>query len=382
MFNRHSAITFDVGRSCVRACQLRARRGRADLRDWLRVELPTAPTSAASAGDQPTKNMPAGAADIDCERIARLVGQGRFAGNDVGLVLSPPDVRFHTTKLAESVLRQSPDRVAAAVAFEAAREARCEPGELEVRWWRLPPGNQQGLNVMTMGLPTRRALDWFAALANHKLALRRIDAAPCALTRAACETWTPGERDMWAVLDLGFRNSALTVVIGRIVAYVRTLNAAADTWTRCLAQAFDSEYGEAESLKRRHGIAPAEAAGQTAPVVSEKDMGRVVFELLREQLDGLIREIDLCCSYVAQSYSDVEMRRLVLTGGGSELGGLSDFIALHVGVPVYRLGRDPEDASPRPSRGLRLASPAMLGMEGGVDLAAALGSAMLDLEAA
>jgi actin-like ATPase involved in cell morphogenesis len=111
-------------------------------------------------------------------------------------------------------------------------------------------------------------------------------------------------------------------------------------------------------------------------------MGRVVFELLRDQLDGLIREIDLCCSYVAQSYSDVEMRRLVLTGGGSELGGLSEFIALHVGVPVQRLGEVIEDGLQRPGRGLRLAMPTILGGEGGVDLAAALGSAMLDLEAA
>lgn len=384
MFAKHSAITFDVGRSCVRACQLRAQRGRADLRDKLRFELPTGlPTAAGPAESSRGKTQPTGAATVDCERIARLVGQGSFVGGDVALVLSPPDVRFHAAKLAESVLRQPEERVRAAVAFEAAREARCEPGELEVRWWRLPAGNQQGLNVMTMGLPTRRTLEWFAALQAHKLALRRIDAAPCALMRAACESWTPGERDMWAVLDLGFRQSVLTVVIGRTVAYVRALTISADSWTRCLAQAFESEYGEAEALKRRHGISAPEAANTLPGGADDQNMPRAVFDLLREQLDALVREVDLCCSYVVQSYTDVEMRRLVLTGGGAALRGLNEFIALHLGVPVQRLGCEVEEESTHIGRGgLHLASPALLGVECGADFAAALGSAMLDLEAA
>jgi hypothetical protein len=384
MFAKHSAITFDVGRSCVRACQLRAQRGRAELRDKLRFELPTSPPAAPGSPDPPRgKAPPAGAASVDCERIARLVGQGSFVGGDVGLVLSPPDVRFHAAKLAESVLRQPEERVRAAVAFEAAREARCEPGELEVRWWRLPPGNQQGLNVMTMGLTTKRTLEWFAAFQTHKLALRRIDAAPCALMRAACESWTPGERDMWAVLDLGFRQSILTVVIGRTVAYVRALTTAADSWTRCLAQAFESEYGEAEALKRRHGISLPDSADPLARETDEQNMPRAIFELLREQLDALVREVDLCCSYVVQSYSDVEMRRLILTGGGAELRGLSEFIALHLGVPIQRLGGEVDDGLSHVGRGgVHLVSPALLGVECGADFAAALGSAMLDLEAA
>jgi Tfp pilus assembly PilM family ATPase len=184
------------------------------------------------------------------------------------------------------------------------------------------------------------------------------------------------------VLDLGFRQSVLTVAIGRTVAYVRTLSTAADTWTRCLAQSFDSEYGEAESLKRRHGISDADGEGAPATAPGEQNMSRVVFDLLREQLDALVREVDLCCSYVVQSYTDVEMRRLILTGGGAALRGLSEFLSLHLGVPVQRLGCESVDGSRPAPRGLRLESPALLSLDGGLDFAAAVGSAMLDLEAA
>ena len=381
MFTRASAITFDVGHSCVHVCQLGARRGSVNVLDKLRFERTSSIAEQSDRGQsENARNAVAGArSPVDCERLARLVVQARFCGADVGLVLSPPDVRFLSTRLNDAILRQSPERIRAAIAFEAARDARVDAAELEVRYWPLPAGHSHGHNVMSMALQKRWAMQWFEQLRAHKLFLRRIDAAPCATARFANELWTPHERDLWAVLDIGAQQSVLTVLIGRTPVYIRSLNASAGAWTRRLSHSFDLELAEAEALKRLHGVRTETDNGPA----SSADMSRAIFDILRGELDGLVRELDMCCSYVVQSYADVEMRRLYLCGGGSALRGLDEFLSLHVGIPVEPLVHSgPADGTARPRGALRLERPAGLSPVHHAEFAGSVGAALLDLEAA
>lgn len=381
MFTKASAITFDVGHSCVHVCQLGARRGSVQLLDKLRFERTSSVAEPAErAPAENAKNAVAGArSPIDCKRLARLVAQARFSGADVGLVLSPPDVRFLSTRLNDVILRQSPERIRAAIAFEAARDARVDAAELEVRYWPLPAGHSHGHNVMSMALQKRWAMQWFEQLRAHKLFLRRIDAAPCAMARFANELWTPQERDLWAVLDIGAQQSVLTVMIGHIPVYIRSLTASAAAWTRRLSKSFDLELAEAEALKRLHGVRTETENGPPSSV----DMSRAIFDILRTELDGLVRELDMCCSYVVQSYTDVEMRRLFLCGGGSALRGLDEFLSLHLGISVGPLVHSgPSESTARPRGTLRLEQPAGLSPVQHAEFAGSVGAALLDLEAA
>lgn len=380
MFTRASAITFDVGRSCIHVCQLQARRGRARILDKLRFELNSSPPETADRPPELTKSAsPIAKTPVDCSRLARLVAQARFCGADVALTLPPPDVRFYSTRLNDAILRQSPERIRAAVAFEAAREARIDAAELEVRYWHLPSGHSQGHNVMCMALPTRWAMQWYEQFRAHKLFLRRIDASPCAAARFAGELWDPQERDLWAVLDIGAQQSTLTVIIGRTPVYVRSLNANAAFWTQRLARAFEVETPDAENLKREHGVRGKPEDGIDAP----HEMSRAIFDLLRAELDSLVRELDLCCSYVVQNYSDVEMRRLLLCGGGSILRGLDEFLTLHLGIPVELIEHaERGQGESRPRGLLRLETPAALNAAQQAEFAGTVGAALLDLEAA
>lgn len=381
MFTKASAITFDVGHSCVHVCQLAARRGSVKLLDKLRFERAASPAEQAERiPNEIAKNTVSGAkTPVDCERLARMVMQARFSGADVALVLSPPDVRFLSTRLNDVILRQSPERIRAAIAFEAARDARVDAAELEVRYWPLPAGHSHGHNVMSMALQKRWAMQWFEQLRARKLFLRRIDAAPCATARFANELWTPQERDLWAVLEIGVQQSVLTVIIGRTPVYIRSLNASAGGWTRRLSRSFELEVAEAEALKRLHGVRTESENGPPNSV----DLSRAIFDILRAELDGLVRELDMCCSYVVQSYADVEMRRLFLCGGGSALRGLDEFLSLHLGIPVEPLVHcGPDAGTARPRGMLRLERPAELSAVQQAEFAGSVGAALLDLEAA
>ncbi|MEW6251956.1 MAG: hypothetical protein AB1716_15045, partial [Planctomycetota bacterium] len=309
------------------------------------------------------------------EQLARLIGQGRFAGQDVGLVVSPPEVQFFPLKLPEQALLQPPERVEQALRFEVAQESRRAADELEVRYWRLPPGLAHRTNVMAVVLPSATALEWSRALGEHDLHLKRIDVSACALVRLARRQWTPAESDLWGVLDLGLRHATFTAVVGTVPAYVRTLSVAPHDWTRQIASAFEIPPPLAEQLKCAHGVQPTQRGQRPAggrDLLNAADLSSAVSSVLRDSLQSLAQEVGRCMNYMLQSFPDLAAKRLVLAGGGAGLRGLPAMLEAELGIPVVRLASSGTD-------GPEWEHP-LAGVEVDVRSACAVGGAMLDWE--
>jgi hypothetical protein len=406
---RNSAITFDVGAAGIRAYQVTARGSYLTRRDSLRLELlpahgqtatsspPAHGTRSGSGQDDASRMLalPAGPPEQavpppDYARLTRLVGQGNFTGNEIGLVLSAPEVRFCALRLPKNALAQPAQRIRQALAWEVAREMRTDPSALEVRYWPLPPGHHQGLNVMAVALPIEQALAWHERLARERLHLRRIEVSPCALVHLATRMWTPAPNELWGVLDLGFRRTTLTVVLGRVPAYIRSLSVSSDLWTRRVAAGFEVAHAGAERIKRMHGIQPGERgirpAQRDQTLLGARDTPSVIFGLVREPLDNLTSQINRCFSYVLQNFSDVSASRLLLAGGGANLRGLAEYLELQLDVAVALLATEVEtaDGTPGSARAVEL-PPWERPLPNGTirpETAAAAGGALLDLEEA
>lgn len=346
-----SAVVFDVGAASVRAAQVVRRGGRLHIRDRM---------SVAAGSEQ----------EIDVARLARLFGQADFSGSDVALCLSARQVGFHVLRLPDKVLQQPVEQIQDVIALEVAREARGDPSDWETRFWRLP--TRGGPNIAAAAVRRALLLQWDASFRQAGLSLRRVEVAPCALVRLATQQWAAGPADAWGVLDLGQRQTTLTVVVGATPSYVRGLRCTGDTLTRRLALAYQLEPAEAEELKRTHGVQAADDSADTPDpqraLRHVADLPLVNFHLLREALDGLVREIAACFSFALQGDGEVNVRRLVLAGGGARLRGLRDWLELQLGLPVVELSTasGPWDA------------PSPESIE--PDDAAALGAALLDLE--
>ncbi len=362
--DRQSAITFDAGAAGLRAVQFRRRGARTELCDALQFELPGASADPPSAG-------------LDLATIARVVEQGRFVGREVGLVLSPPDVQFLPVRVPPQVLTQPPERFQQAVQFEVSQAARRGAEEVELRAWPLPMAGHQQPNVIAVTLPAAQAAAWCAAAEQQRLTLRRIDVAPCALVALAARTWPPDDGASWGVLDLGRRHTTLTLVVGRTPAYIRTLGACSHDWTQRLAAAFEVPLEVAEELKRRHGIRAPERGVRS----SGGDPGRLVGDelagacasVLRDALRALSAEVGRCFAYLQQAFPEHSPRRLVLGGGGAGLPGLAELLQAELEIPVCQL-------APEPSESRAAAVPPDRRID--VRNAAAVGAALLDLEAA
>jgi len=364
--SRHSAITFDVGAAGVRAYQFQRRGAQPRLCDALQFDRTV-------TSDEETPVAPA----MEAGQLSRLIGQARFAGRDVTIVLSPPEVQFYPLRMPAQALSQSPERLAQALKWEVGRETR-DSSELEVRYWELPAGRGQAANVMAVAIPSATCVKWCDDLYGQRLALRRIDVSPCALVRVAQRAWAPEEHDLWGILDLGLRHSTLTVVIGTTPTYIRSLSGSAHQWTERLATAFEVGYSVAEQLKREHGIGATQRGlrsnGNVQSALQAEDLPGAFSSVLREPLRALAVEVGRCFSYVMQAMPDYGVKRLLLSGGGAALRGLPSVFADELGIPVHVLASEGADDTlewKQPLSGVRLQPHA----------AVSFGGAMLDLEA-
>lgn len=356
MWRRQSYVAIELGTAGARACQLRQRRNAYQIADALKVDV----TGEPCAADAPS-------AVHTAQRLSRLIGQGRFEGRQVNLVLSPPDVQFQAVRTQPALLTQPPERVCEALRWEVCREMRAEPDEIEVRFWPLPARGAQSPNVMTVAVPSIEAEGWFDRLAQENVHLRRIDVSPCALVRLAGVLAPPAEKDLWGVLDLGRRHLTLTVVTGNAPTYVRSWPEAGAEWTRRLAAALDMTPQAAERIKRTHGLSVANRPADAQPDGRNpgRDIDSVLYEVLRDPIDNLVREITRCFAYQVSSEPDLNVTRLWLAGGGAKLAGLPHLLELQLGFPVAILGNS--NAT---------------GLSFGPDDAAAVGASILDLEGA
>ncbi len=345
---KRSSIVFDLGAGGVRVCQAAAGRGAPRICDALAIE-----------GD--TQSEP----DALDARLARLVDQGAFRGREVTLTLGPPHLQFHAMRVPDAALRQGDAQLSELLRWEVSSQSRAEPSDLEVRYWRLPPARKNGENVMAVSMSTQTALQWVTRLEKFGLTLRRIEAAPSALTHLAARVFPAEDDHLWAILDLGRDGATLTVVVGTTPTYVRSLTISMRRWTEQLAQALQTPVDIAERIKRASGIFPDQrrmAEGETSPAA-------VLFGLLREELVGLCTEIIRCLHYVRQTHDELTVTHIVLAGGGALTPGLSDFIENQIGMTTSVLNAETLAAAP----GLRVPKGVSAGQ------VVACGSALLEL---
>lgn len=351
-----SAVAIDLGAASLRACQLRAGAPRVAVHDALKLDWSLPPDVEVPA-------IP------EAERLERLLSHGRFAGRDVALVVSPPLVSFFALQLPKVVLSQPAERQETAIRWEIAGSLPEPVEQFEVRWWELPHAGAGQSNVLAVAMPTRLAHECHDALARIGFRLRRIDASACALARALRLVAPADSGELCGIVDLGWRHSTLTMVVDGVPVYVRTLPPGGPAWTRTLAAALDISHELAESIKRRFGIRPGQRASRTGGGLAElsaDDVPRVIFSVLREPIEALLRETLDCFSYVFRALPRLASGRLLLTGGGASMPGLVEHVAGIASMPTALLGSPEARLAPQPDFDR--------------DLATALGGALLDLE--
>ena len=335
-----SPIGLDIGRCGLRAAQI-------DTRGRARGETPRIRTAcwawpqtrAAGSFAEFAAGSAGGQGGDLAVRLRRLLRQHEFRGRVVVIGLSSPEVELHALELPVAASSVSIRDMRQAARWELERLMSFDKEEVECDYWPLPPS--RATPTTALGVAARKQ-DVEAAghlCRSAGLECRRIDAGVCALARFG--VWsrslaraTPAG-DIWGVLDLGQRQSRLVLCLQATPVVVRAFDTGCQKWIQLLADALGLTPEAAEVHLHDHGLQTV-GRGVRAhdPAAPSAQLGGIIRNVLRPELEPLCQEIERSYRYALQCYPDHASGELLLAGGGSEIRNLASFFAERLGIAV------------------------------------------------
>ncbi len=202
-----------------------------------------------------------------------------------------------------------------------------------------------GIDIHVVTADTPAIMNFTRAVAQSHLGISGLVASPLAASMAVLDE---EERDIGvALIDIGAGMTSIAVHRFGIAVGVATVPMGSADITDDIAAAFATRRSIAERLKTFDGAAVATTRDQTDPVIippASEDGGAEPVKIARAQLVGVIRtRLDMLFGEIARALSSLgfvgpQARRIVLTGGGSDLRSIADFAGTYLGCNV-RIGR-------------------------------------------
>lgn len=202
-----------------------------------------------------------------------------------------------------------------------------------------------GMDIHVVTADTPAILNFTRAVAQSHLGISTLVASPLAASLAVLDE---EERDIGvALIDIGAGMTSIAVHKFGIAVGVATVPMGSADITDDIAAAFDTKRSNAERLKTFDGAAVATMRDQSDPVTippTIEDGSVEPRKVPRAQLVGVIRtRLDMLFGEIGQALSSLgfvgpQARRIVLTGGGSDLRSIADYAGSALGCNV-RIGR-------------------------------------------
>ncbi|MEK6797337.1 MAG: hypothetical protein AABZ12_00060 [Planctomycetota bacterium] len=317
-----SSIGLDIGATGVRAVQL-VRTGNGFV-----VETAIAMAGSLSVGGSEKSAM-------DPRRLSQALARAGFRGTKAAAVLSMPDVTFHVLDLPPVALDQCSATARQIVSSEVVRLTGMSGGEFQAVHWKLPPSQVSGPNAMAVCASRTVVGEILALCRSSGLHCFSVDASPTALARFGAVLDRRPDGCVWGVLDVGERQSRLTLVLEGVPVLVRAVGSGSQVWTQRIAKSFDLSPQAAEVHKRDGGISAAAAEGGLPGVdVPESKLPSLILGAIRGELTDLAAQIKRSYEYVLGCHPDRRAGDLVLCGSGALLRNLAEFLASSLGISV------------------------------------------------
>lgn len=125
-----------------------------------------------------------------------------------------------------------------------------------------------------------------------------------------------------ALIDIGAAKMNINIISKGMSVVARDIVVGSRQLTERIMGQFDLEFEEAEALKI--GVTPAED--------KEKELQEIFSSVCTQWILEIKKAIDLYHS----NFSDAPLTRLVLSGGGSKVAGLTDYLNQETGIEVER----------------------------------------------
>lgn len=282
---------------------------------------------------------------VDALRLC--LSRSSFQGRRAATALSSPDIELLALELPPRTDQNAAD-YADIAGHEIRRLTTLKGDALQIAYWTLPRGT--GRSPTALGAAaTRQAVEELTRLCGEAgMDCEVVDATACAVVRAALLLAGPRPDAVWGVLDLGARQSRLTLCHGETPILARVIGEGGVQWTRRIAEELHISFEAAEIHKRDVGLEPSSRGvrGATAPpanpneehrITAQRELGALLFGILRHPLSRMVTEIERSYAYALSCYPSSRPLDVILTGGGACMNGLSQYLGDALGIAVRRL---------------------------------------------
>jgi type IV pilus assembly protein PilM len=312
------AIGLDIGSSAVRAAELESRRGGAPrLTRYGQVSLPT---GAVVDGEvlEPV---------VVAEALRQLWAVTGLRGRNVAVGVASQRVTVREIDLPEL----SEAELADAVRLQAADllPISVEQALLDyvvVDRYRVSE-DRWNLRLLLVAAEREMVERLLVPVTAAKLRPVRVDLDAFALLRSLVSA-VPVSDDAGLVVDVGASVTKITVHRAGSPLFVRMVRLGGDAATRQIQTALELSWEEAE--KSKLDASSATAGGDVLDPDDERARA------LQTSVDRLVREIGHSLDFFRSQHADVDVRHVVLSGGGSLVPDLVERLYSELELPVQR----------------------------------------------
>jgi type IV pilus assembly protein PilM len=264
--------------------------------------------------------------------IRSLLKDAKITASSAFVAVAGGSVVVRTVRIPnmpEATLRKS-------IKFEAGRYVPTSVADSYIEFEILGPADEENqMEVLIVAAPKEIVESRIKACQMAGLEVDAVDVEPFAVFRSLVES---DEQNDWstgtiALVDIGATMTSMSVVKNGVFAMTRSIPNGGKTLTEALKSYFKLSDEDAESGKRQLDVSELSDEAK----VKENPPLRV----LQTHLDDLVREIRRSLNYYQSQQADASnspVGRVLITGGGAKLPGITQYLAHKLQLPAVSAG--------------------------------------------
>lgn len=123
------------------------------------------------------------------------------------------------------------------------------------------------------------------------------------------------------ILNIGFQETLIIITYRGFVYFTRSISMGGDVLTRAISQNLNLDYIQAEEYKKAYGLDSAQAEGK-------------IFNVLKPLFDNVIQEVKRSKMFFTTHNPNININRVVLSGGTALMPGLFFYMANNLDIEV------------------------------------------------